>query len=50
MKYYSPRLEDWRADPNVNRFIREPGHIEYAGTLGLGEYDIRKIEHTEITI
>ena len=50
MKYYSTRLEDWQADPNVNRFIREPGHIEYAGTLGLGVYDTNKINHTEITI
>jgi uncharacterized protein (DUF362 family) len=50
MKYYSPRLEDWQANPNVNRFIREPGHIEYAGTLGLGVYDTKKIQHTEITI
>ncbi|MDQ6704325.1 MAG: DUF362 domain-containing protein [Acidobacteriota bacterium] len=26
-----------------DRFIREPGHIEYAGSLGLGIYDIGKI-------
>ncbi len=50
MKYYSTRLADWQADPNVNRFIREPGHIEYASTLGLGVYDTNRIEHTEITI
>ena len=50
MKYYSTKLEDWQADPNVNRFIREPGHIEYASTLGLGVYDTSKIQHTEITI
>lgn len=30
-------------DPNVNRFIREPGHIEFASTKGLGVYDINKI-------
>ena len=24
------------ADPNVNIIIREPGHVEYAATLGLG--------------
>jgi hypothetical protein len=28
-----------RLDPRVNRFIREPGHIEYAGKLGLGVFD-----------
>jgi uncharacterized protein (DUF362 family) len=50
MKYYSTKLEDWQASPNVNRFIREPGHIEYASTLGLGVYDTNKIKHTEITI
>jgi uncharacterized protein (DUF362 family) len=50
MKYYSTRLEDWQADPNVNRFIREPGHIEYASTLGLGVYDTKKIDHKEITV
>jgi uncharacterized protein (DUF362 family) len=50
MKYFSTRLADWQADPNVNRFIREPGHIEYASTLGLGVYDTNTIHHTEITI
>jgi len=50
MKYFSTKLADWQADPNVNRFIREPGHIEYASTLGLGVYDTSKITHKEITI
>ena len=50
MKYFSPSLADWQADPNVNRFIREPGHIEYASTLGLGVYDLAKIQHTELTV
>ena len=49
-KYYSTRRDDWQADPNVNRFIREPGHIRYAGTLGLGVYDTKVIQHTEITV
>lgn len=31
-------------NPNYNRFIREPGHIEYASGLGLGVYDISKIK------
>jgi uncharacterized protein (DUF362 family) len=31
-------------DPNKNRFIREPGHIEYASKLGLGVYDIAQIK------
>jgi uncharacterized protein (DUF362 family) len=40
----------WRADPNINRFVRETGHIEYASTLGLGVYDVNRITHTEITL
>ena len=50
LKYYSTKLDDWQASPNVNRFIREPGHIEYASKLGLGVYDAAGIDHTEITI
>ena len=49
-KYFSPNLAEWQADPNVNRFIREPGHIEYASTLGLGIYDVAKIQHTELAV
>jgi hypothetical protein len=30
-------------DPAFNRFIREPGHVEYASRLGLGIYDISRI-------
>jgi len=37
-------------DPNVNIIIREPGHVEYAGNLGLGVHDIKKIEVKEIEI
>jgi uncharacterized protein (DUF362 family) len=50
MKYFSTKLDDWQANPNVNRFIREPGHIEYASKLGLGVYDTNRIHHTEITV
>ena len=32
------------SNPNINRFIREPGHIEYASRLGLGISDIEKIQ------
>jgi uncharacterized protein (DUF362 family) len=31
-------------DPNINHFIREPGHVEYASKLGLGVYDAAKIK------
>jgi uncharacterized protein (DUF362 family) len=31
-------------DPNRNAFIREPGHVEYAGKLGLGVFDAAKIQ------
>jgi len=30
-------------NPNINRFVREPGHIQFAAGLGLGEYDVNKI-------
>jgi hypothetical protein len=38
------------ADPNVNIIIREPGHIEYASTLGLGVYDRAKIKIQDVTV
>lgn len=37
-------------DPNVNHFIREPGHIEYASKLGLGVYDKSKMDVTQLFI
>lgn len=50
MKYFTTKPEEWEANPNMNRSIREPGHIEYASGLGLGVYDTDKIRHTELTI
>jgi uncharacterized protein (DUF362 family) len=32
------------SNPNTNHYIREPGHVEYAGKLGLGVYDSSKIK------
>jgi uncharacterized protein (DUF362 family) len=49
MKYFGTS-QQWQANPNVNRFIRETGHIEYASTLGLGVYDTKRIEHVELTL
>ncbi|MCI0718543.1 MAG: DUF362 domain-containing protein [Acidobacteria bacterium] len=37
-------------DPNVNILIREPGHVEYASTLGLGVHDLKKIQVKEIEL
>ncbi|MGH9844392.1 MAG: DUF362 domain-containing protein, partial [Blastocatellia bacterium] len=37
-------------DPNTNIIIREPGHVEYAGKLGLGEHDMSKIKVEEIEV
>lgn len=37
-------------NPSVDRFVREPGHIEYASTLGLGVYDIAKIQVRNIEL
>ena len=42
--------QQWEQDPNINRFVRETGHIEYAGTLGLGVYDSKRIQHTQLTV
>jgi uncharacterized protein (DUF362 family) len=49
----SLRIDDGRArdaDPNVNIIIREPGHVEYASTLGLGVYDRARIKVEDIRI
>ena len=37
-------------DPNVNILIREPGHVEYAGKLGLGIHEREKIDLREIEL
>jgi hypothetical protein len=47
---YLGRDEDHRNNPNVNPFIREPGHIEYAAGLGLGVYDLDKIKVAGIEV
>jgi uncharacterized protein (DUF362 family) len=31
-------------DPNLCHFVRETGHIEYAGQLGLGTFDIARVQ------
>ena len=49
----SLRANDTRArdnDPNVNILIREPAHVEFASTLGLGVYDKTKIRMQEIQV
>jgi hypothetical protein len=38
------------ADPNVNILIREPGHVEYAGRLGLGVCDLARIRVEELEV
>jgi hypothetical protein len=49
----SLKMDDTRArdaDPNVNIIIREPGHVEYASTLGLGVYDRARIAVEDIAV
>lgn len=49
----SLRMDDTRArdaDPNVNIIIREPGHVEYASTLGLGVYDRARIAVEDVRV
>ena len=38
------------SDPNVNILIREPGHVEYAASLGLGIADLARIRVEEIEV
>jgi hypothetical protein len=44
----SARARD--ADPNVNIIIREPGHVEFASTLGLGVHDRARIKVEDVTV
>ena len=49
----SLKMDNTRArdsDPNVNIIIREPGHVEFASTLGLGVYDRSKITVRNVTV
>jgi uncharacterized protein (DUF362 family) len=47
MKYVNSKRP---LDPNSNAFIREPGHIEFAGGLGLGVYDQKAIRRTNLEV
>jgi uncharacterized protein (DUF362 family) len=47
--YDSDRAK-WENDPNINRFIRETGHIEYGTRFALGVYDLGRIDVKEIRI
>jgi len=38
------------ADPNVNIIIREPGHVEFAGGLGLGVADKARIKVQDLVV
>jgi len=46
----NPQAGDYENNPNVNHFVREPGHIEYAASLGLGVYDRDKIKVTKLEV
>jgi len=37
-------------DPNTNIIVREPGHVEYAGKLGLGVHQLSKIQVKELVV
>ena len=50
MKYVQPGPL-YADNPNIDRFLREPGHIEYAARkFGLGVYDIKKIKVKRIEV
>jgi hypothetical protein len=49
----SLKIDDSRArdaDPNVNIIIREPGHVEFASSLGLGVSDRAKIKVQDVSV
>lgn len=50
MKVHDADGSRWNIDPDANRFVRETGHIEYASRLGLGVYDLERIDLEEIQI
>lgn len=37
-------------DASKNLFYRQPGHIEAAGKMGLGVYDLKQIDHRKLQI
>jgi uncharacterized protein (DUF362 family) len=50
-KYLKPNDNIARdGDPNVNILIREPRHVEVAGRMGLGEWELPKIKVEEIEV
>lgn len=48
--HVNPQAPDFEHNPNVNHFVREPGHIEHASTLGLGTYELEKIKITAVEV
>jgi uncharacterized protein (DUF362 family) len=49
-EHFTGDRRKWETDPNLNRFIRETGHIEFASKLGLGTYEMNRIQRTEIRL
>jgi uncharacterized protein (DUF362 family) len=45
---YLSKGSEWRDNPNLTPFFREPGHIDHAGSLGLGVADLAKIQHVKL--
>jgi hypothetical protein len=50
VSHVNPEARDYETNLNVNHFVREPGHIEYAASLGLGVYDRDKIKVKKIDL
>jgi uncharacterized protein (DUF362 family) len=48
-KYLGPGSEH-AEHPNLNEFVREPGHIEYAAHLGLGTYNLDQIKIAAVEV
>ncbi|MGH9407245.1 MAG: DUF362 domain-containing protein [Terriglobia bacterium] len=44
------REPEYFRDPHKNLFFRQPAHIEAAGRLGLGVWELKKIDHRKIAM
>ena len=47
-KTLTKNSREFYEDASKNLFYRQPGHIAAAGKLGLGEYDLKKIDYRKL--
>jgi len=49
-KSITSNSREFYEDASRNLFYRQPGHIEAAGKLGLGVYELNKIDHRKLQL